>query len=304
MLADFPARQPTRITNQSLLYIMEPFFSPLVREKVKTLISCDLDLQSDIKSYIEEYAHSYAEKNTIDIGHCMEEIHYLVLSVLDEVAIIERYTAFNHSHVFRLYYSLVEKVKKLCGSKKNLKEYQEWITLTFQISLSLLDYKYNGIHFWESINTELLNIDTNYFYFYFGGERENRLAHAVKTHLAIESRYNSSISNQIRNYIYEERIIQEQEAQSKKINVVTWNAIIDNLKTVNLEHLDAFHSFFSKLATKYTQDDEKLRKNLEKLSDEVDECKKNKSKSTIVIENAQTVIDNHDGGQTKINIQN
>ena len=76
------------------------------------------------------------------------------------------------------------------------------------------------------------------------------------------------------------------------------------MKTVNLEHLDAFHSFFSKLATKYTQDDEKLRKNLEKLSDEVDECKNNKSKSTIVVEQAQTVIDNHDGGQTNINIQN
>lgn len=275
---------------------MKPFFSPLVREKVKTLISSEFDLHSDIKSYIEEYTHSYAEKNEVDIEQCIEEIHYLVLSVLDEVAIIERYTAFNNSHVFRLYYSLVEKVKTLCGSKKALKEYQEWITLTFQISLSLLDFKYDGIHFGESIATDLLNIDTNYFYFYFGEEKKKNLGKAIKFHLALESRHNFHLSKQISDYIYEERIIKEQEAQSKKINVVTWNAIIDNLKTVNLEHLDAFHSFFSKLATKYTQDDEKLRKNLEKLSDEVDECKKNRLKSTILIEKAEAVIDNHDGG--------
>ena len=59
--------------------------------------------------------------------------------------------------------------------------------------------------------------------------------------------------------------------------------------------------FFSKLATKYTQDDEKLRKNIEKLSDEIDKCKKDKSKSAIIVQQATSVIDNN-GGQTNINI--
>ena len=86
--------------------------------------------------------------------------------------------------------------------------------------------------------------------------------------------YALSDSEVMTQFLEEEAIIKEQETQKKENNVVSWEALMDNLQMVDKEHLDAFHSYFSKIATKYTQDNEKLRSNLDKLTQQIEECKK------------------------------
>jgi hypothetical protein len=82
-----------------------------------------------------------------------------------------------------------------------------------------------------------------------------------------------SNSDDIAQFILEEELLKEQKSQSKKNNVVTWDALIDSLQTVDKEHLDAFHSYFTRVATKYTQDNDKLRNNLDKLTTQIEQCK-------------------------------
>jgi hypothetical protein len=82
-----------------------------------------------------------------------------------------------------------------------------------------------------------------------------------------------SNSDDMAQFILEEELLKEQKSQSKKNNVVTWDALIDSLQTVDKEHLDAFHSYFTRVATKYTQDNDKLRNNLDKLTTQIEQCK-------------------------------
>lgn len=86
--------------------------------------------------------------------------------------------------------------------------------------------------------------------------------------------YALSDSEVMTQFLAEEEIIKEEEEQKKATNVVSWEALMDNLQMVDKEHLDAFHSYFSKIATKYTQDNNKLRSNLDKLTQQIEECKK------------------------------
>lgn len=268
---------------------MKPFFSPLVREKVKSLAK-DYPQYNELFSYINKCCLSI-DNGTEAYVTQKEEITYLVLSCLDDIAIIQSYTTPHRTHAAHLLKNIMYRAwKKIADERESDAKDKYYSIIAFHISMTLIATVYPDM---KAGLDEIRTLLINYKLPTFKITTKANLANLVEEYFNFVTL--TGIASYVETYIIEENVIKEQEAQSKKINVVTWNAIIDNLKTVNSEHLDAFHSFFSKLATKHIQDNEKLRKNLEKLSDEIDECKK-KSKSTIIVGKADTIVDNHDGG--------
>ena len=262
---------------------MKPFFSPLVREKVKAYY--DNNELTPLYTYVEKYLSLWSEDNLIDATGCVEEVTYLLASVIDEVVTIQRYTTLNHSHIYTLFYSLKERIEwSIFHSEREYVATDEiMLILVFDIAECLL-----SVRFREMLCT-YYKVDyvskacykhkvKRVFYTEYALEYHHDLIQpaleSIDFILETSSIFDEvSDSDEIARFILEEELLKEHKAQSKKNNVVTWDALLDSLQTVDKEHLDAFHSYFTRVATKYTQDNDKLRNNLDKLTTQIEQCK-------------------------------
>ena len=262
---------------------MKPFFSPLVKEKVKAYY--DNNELTPLHTYVEKYLSSWSQENHIDATGCVEEVTYLLASVIDEVVTIQRYTTLNHSHIYTLFYSLKERIEwSIFHSEREYVATEEiMLILVFDIAECLL-----SVRFREMLCT-YYKVDyvskacykhkvKRVFYTEYALEYHHDLIQpaleSIDFILETSSIFDEvSDSDEIARFILEEELLKEHKAQSKKNNVVTWDALLDSLQTVDKEHLDAFHSYFTRVATKYTQDNDKLRNNLDKLTTQIEQCK-------------------------------
>jgi hypothetical protein len=281
-----PIADNTHHNHESLtinIILMKPFFSPLVREKVKAYY--DNNELTKLYTYVEKYLSLWSQENHIDATGCVEEVTYLLTSVIDEVVTIQRYTTLNHSHILTLFYSLKQRME--CAIYPSEREFvvtdEIMLILAFDIAECLLSVRF------REFKCTYYNIDyvakacakykvRRLFDIEFALNYHNDLIQSALESIDFILQASSifdevSDSDEIARFILEEKLLKEQKSQSKKNNVVTWDALIDSLQTVDKEHLDAFHSYFTRVATKYTQDNDKLRNNLDKLTTQIEQCK-------------------------------
>ena len=246
---------------------MKPFFSPLVREKVKSLAK-DYPQFNELFSYINKCCLSI-DNGTEAYVTQKEEITYLVLSCLDDIAIIQSYTTPHRTHAAHLLKNIMYRAwKKIANERESDDKDKYYSIIAFHISMTLIATVYPDM---KDGLSEIRTILINYKLPTFKITPKADLANLVKEYFNFVTL--KGIASDVETYIIEENVIQEQEAQSKKINVVTWDALLDSLQTVDKEHLDAFHSYFTRVATKYSQDNDKLRNNLDKLTTQIEQCK-------------------------------
>jgi hypothetical protein len=262
---------------------MKPFFSPLVREKVKAYY--DNNELTPLYTYVEKYLSLWSQENHIDATGCVEEVTYLLASVIDEVVTIQRYTTLNHSHIYTLLYSLKERIEWSIfhSERESVATDEIMLILVFDIAECLLsvlfremlctyykvDYVSNAC-----IKHEVRRLFFTEYALNYHSDLIQPALESIDFILETSSMFDEvSDSDNIAQFILEEELLKEQKSQSKKNNVVTWDALLDSLQTVDKEHLDAFHSYFTRVATKYTQDNDKLRNNLDKLTTQIEQCK-------------------------------
>lgn len=255
---------------------MKPFFSPLVKEKVRLYFVNNKEL-TPTRVYVEKYLSLLSKYQDIKATDCTEEITYLLTSIMDEVVKIQQYTTLNRSHVLSMFYWIKNRMHEAIRYTREVQDDDEqYLCIVFDMAGEAFAKLFPGVSFMVSGTVSFQN-KMNIYYLY--QNYKDRLCNElyelreVVDYLLI-MHYELSDSEIMTQFLAEEAIIKEQEAQKKENNVVSWEALMDNLQMVDKEHLDAFHSYFSKIATKYTQDNEKLRSNLDKLTQQIEECKK------------------------------
>ena len=250
---------------------MEPFFSPLLREKVKSLFAEHLADASILLDFINYNAGASLDEE--DIIGCMEEIQYLTMSVIDEAALIQRYTPLNTSHAHQLYYSLWQLTRLHGGAGVDTEASVAYLKIVSKVAFSLLSRKYDDFTFWINLAGEHFCEPVNtpfYLQMGFNGDKE-LLCKALDRYLAKTGRVGYGVYQAIRELFIIDGVTEEVQKQAQMENVVSWDAIIENIASVDSRSLDAIQSFCFNLARQHCQDATNYRNNTESVCQKVQE---------------------------------
>ena len=252
---------------------MEPFFSPLLREKVKSLFAEHLINAPILLDFINDNASKFASIDEEDITGCTEEIQYLTMSVIDEAALIQRYTPLSTSHAHQLYYSLWQLTRLHGGAGVDTEASVAYLKIVSKVAFSLLSQKYDDFTFWINLTGEhFCEPFPIPFYWKMGFDSEHEhLCQALDRYLAQTGRYSYGVYQAIHDLFIIDGVTEELQKQADKDNVVSWDAIIENIASVDSRSLDAIQSFCFNLARQHCQDPTNYRNNTEAVCQKVQE---------------------------------
>ena len=137
---------------------MKPFFSPLVKEKVRLYFVNNKEL-TPTRVYVEKYLSLLSKYQDIKATDCTEEITYLLTSVMDEVVKIQQYTTLNRSHVLSMFYWIKNRMHEAIRYTREVQDDDEqYLCIVFDMAGEAFTKLFPGVSFMISDPVSLQNI--------------------------------------------------------------------------------------------------------------------------------------------------